>query len=59
MQQTPDKPDMAGQRIYTYLFLGVALIALLYLYLFTSDVKTMQKRAYGQQRIEASELPKK
>ncbi len=50
---------MAGERIYNYIFLGVAVFVPLYLYLFVSDVKTMQKRTYGQQRIEASELPKK
>lgn len=59
MEQEPYKPDLTGERIYNYLFIGVAVIVLLYLYSFTSDVNTMHKRAYGQQRIEASELRKK
>ena len=59
MDQKPYKPDLAGERIYNYLFIGVAVIALLYLYSFTSDVNAMHKRSYGLQRIEASELPKK
>lgn len=50
---------MAGERIYNYFFFGVVVIVLLYLYFFTSDLTAMQKRTYGQQRIEASELPKK
>ena len=59
MEQKQSKPDLAGERIYNYLFIGVAVIVLLYLYSFTSGVNTMQKQSYGQQRIEASELPKK
>ena len=59
VEQKSYKPDMAGERIYNYIFIGVAVIVLLYVYSFTSDVNSMKKRTYGQQRIEASELPKK
>ncbi len=59
VEQKPYKPDMAGERIYNYIFIGLAVVVLLYVYSLTSDVNAMHKRTYGQQRIEASELPKK